>query len=105
MSYLNRKEYTCGQIFTDVYIWEYSFSYINYNHYFKRNAAGACYYHSPLSSAAVMEEWSYTSTHPLSNTEFVTGSLYMFTYFKQARLIGRFCVLICTSGRERITLG
>ena len=29
----------------------------------------------PLSSAAVMEEYSYTSTHPLGHTGPVTGSL------------------------------
>ena len=33
--------------------------------------------HSPLSSAAVMEEYSYTSTHPLGHTGPVTGSLYL----------------------------
>jgi len=34
--------------------------------------------HSPPSSAAVMEEQSYTSTHPLGHTGPVTGSLYLF---------------------------
>jgi len=34
--------------------------------------------HSPLSSAAVMEDYSYTSTHPLGHTGPVTGSLYPF---------------------------
>ena len=33
--------------------------------------------HSPHSSAAVMEEESYTSTHPLDHTGPVTGSLYL----------------------------
>jgi len=33
--------------------------------------------HSPPSSVAVMEEQSYTSTHPLSQTGPVTGSLYL----------------------------
>ena len=33
--------------------------------------------HSPSSSAAVMEEQSYTSTHPLGHTGPVTGSLYL----------------------------
>ena len=33
--------------------------------------------HSPLSSAAVMEEQSYTSTYPLGHTGPVTGSLYL----------------------------
>jgi hypothetical protein len=32
--------------------------------------------HSPPSSAAVKEEYSYTSTHPLDYTGPVTGSLY-----------------------------
>ena len=31
---------------------------------------------SPPSSAAVMEEYSYTSTHPLGHTGPVTGPLY-----------------------------
>jgi len=30
--------------------------------------------HSPPSSAAVMEEWRYNSTHPLGHTGPVTGS-------------------------------
>jgi len=33
--------------------------------------------HSPPSSAAVMEQYSYTSTHPLGHTGPVTGSLYL----------------------------
>jgi len=33
--------------------------------------------HSPPSSAAVMEEYSYTSTHPLGHTGPVTGSIYL----------------------------
>jgi len=36
--------------------------------------------HSPPSSAAVMEEQSYTSTHPLGHTGPVTGSLYPFFF-------------------------
>ena len=32
--------------------------------------------HSPPSSAAVMEEYSYTSTHPLGHTGPVSGSLF-----------------------------
>ena len=36
--------------------------------------------HSPSSSAAVMEEQSYTSTHPLGHTGPVTGSLYLLLY-------------------------
>jgi len=34
--------------------------------------------HSPPSSASVMEEYSYASTHPLGHTGLVTGSLYIF---------------------------
>jgi len=37
--------------------------------------------HSLPSSAAVMEEYSYTSTHPLGHTEPVTGSLYLLLLF------------------------
>jgi len=33
--------------------------------------------YSTPSSAAVMEEYSYTSTHPLGNTGPVTGSFYL----------------------------
>ena len=33
--------------------------------------------HSPPSSAAVMEKYSYISTHPLGHTGPVTGSLYL----------------------------
>jgi hypothetical protein len=33
--------------------------------------------HSPPSNAAVMEEYSYTSTHPLGHTGPVTGLLYL----------------------------
>ena len=36
--------------------------------------------HSPPSSAAVMEEYSYTSTHTLGHTRPVTGSLYLYIY-------------------------
>ena len=32
---------------------------------------------SPPSSAAVMEEYSYTSTHRLGHTGLITGSLYL----------------------------
>ena len=34
--------------------------------------------HLPPSSAAAIEEYSYTSTHPLDHTEPVMGSLYLF---------------------------
>ena len=35
--------------------------------------------HSPPSSAAVMEEQSYTSTYPLGRTRLVKGTFYLFT--------------------------
>ena len=37
--------------------------------------------HSPPSSAAVMEEQNYTSTHPLGHTGPVTGSLYLYLIY------------------------
>ena len=36
--------------------------------------------HSPSSSAAIMEEYGYTSTHPLGHTGPVTGTLYLYMY-------------------------
>ena len=36
--------------------------------------------HSPPSSAAVMEQYSCTSTHPLGHTGPVMGSLYIFLF-------------------------
>jgi len=36
--------------------------------------------HSPPSSATVMEQYRYTSTHPLGHTGPVTGSFYLFFY-------------------------
>ena len=45
--------------------------------------------HSPPSSAAVMEEYSYTSTHPLGHTGPVTGSLYLFIKFNKE------CIICC----------
>ena len=35
--------------------------------------------HSPSSSATVMEEYSYTSTHPPGHTGPATGTIYLFT--------------------------
>jgi hypothetical protein len=50
--------------------------------------------HSPPSSAAVMEEQSYTSTHPLGHTGPLTGSLYLclyvLTFFTTD---GSFCII------------
>jgi len=36
--------------------------------------------HLPPSSAAVMEEYGYTSTHPLGHTGPLTGSLYFYLF-------------------------
>ena len=36
--------------------------------------------HSPSSSAAVTEQYSYTSTHPLGHTGPVAGSLYLYLF-------------------------
>ena len=36
--------------------------------------------HSPPSSVAVMEQLSYTSTHPVGHTGPVTGTLYLSPY-------------------------
>jgi len=35
---------------------------------------------SPASSAAVMDKYNYTSTHPLGHTGTVTGSLDLYLY-------------------------
>ena len=40
--------------------------------------------HSPPSSAAVMEEQSYTCTHPLGHIGAVTGNLYLYLFFSQS---------------------
>jgi len=44
--------------------------------------------HSPASSAAVMEQYSYTSTHPLGHTGPVTVSLYLIYLATQLRAGG-----------------
>jgi len=46
--------------------------------------------HSPPSSAAVMEQQSYTSAHPLGHTGPVTGSLYLLQL-----TIPKLCVQLC----------
>ena len=47
--------------------------------------------HSPLSSASVMEEWSYTSTHPLGHNRACNGNTYFFYNFSTAQkpLVGQ----------------
>ena len=61
--------------------------------------------HSPPSSAEVMEEYSYTSTHPLGHTGPVTGSLslYLYTYCDSTeRFDGWSCgILILMSEKAR----
>ena len=46
--------------------------------------------HSPPSSAAVKEQYSYTSTHPLDHTGPVTGSLYLYLYYTQTEKVLRY---------------
>jgi len=55
--------------------------------------------HSPSSSAAVMEEWSYTSTHPLGHTGPVTGSLYIYFLLYYVFWV---LVLVCFRGTENL---
>jgi len=43
--------------------------------------------HSPPSSAAVMEQYSYTSTHTLGHTGPVTGTLYLIELTLPVRII------------------
>jgi len=61
--------------------------------------------HSPPSSAAVMEEYSYTSTHPLDHTGPVTGSLY-FTLYNIFRWASYqiFRLLFALQGIRRVTV-
>ena len=46
--------------------------------------------HSSPSSAAVMEEWSYTSTHPLGHTGPVTGHFTFTFYSVYVKQVARF---------------
>jgi len=50
--------------------------------------------HSPPSSAAVMEEQRYTSTHPLGHTGHVTRSLYLYLIYVCV------CVCVCVCGPD-----
>jgi len=43
--------------------------------------------HSPLSSAAIMEEYSYTSTQPLGHTGPLTGTLYSKYVYKNKEIL------------------
>ena len=54
----------------------------------EESAAGACFWPlTPSSSAAVMEELSYTSTHPLGHTGSVTIKLYLTLLFNITSVI------------------
>jgi len=41
--------------------------------------------HSPPSNAAVVEEYSYTTTHPLGHTRPIMGSFYLYLFFTNSR--------------------
>jgi len=51
--------------------------------------------HSPPSSAAVMEEQSYTFTHPLGHTGPVTGTLYLYftLLVNQTNHLTHYCIV------------
>jgi len=51
--------------------------------------------HSPPSSAAVMEEQSYTSTHPLGHTGPVTETLYLYKITMPVPVAARSKALVC----------
>ena len=53
--------------------------------------------HSPVSSAPVMEEYSYTSTHPLGHTGSVTGSLYVLPF-----MFHMSCIFFCEEVKFRL---
>ena len=62
--------------------------------------------HLPPSSAAVMEEYSYTSTHPLGHTGPVTGSLYLSHIQSVAEIVKHFKILVtCFSDRVSRSAG
>ena len=50
--------------------------------------------HSSPSSAAVMEEYSYTYTHPLGHTGPVTGRLYLYlcVYIIHTHIYNEYCI-------------
>jgi len=55
--------------------------------------------HSPPSSALAMEQWSYTSTHPLGHTGPVTGTHYLFTAMNYASFTQ--CIVICFTNHTK----
>ena len=50
--------------------------------------------HSHPSSAAVMEQWSYTSIHLLDHTGPVTGSLYLYHLYRPINLQRTVLILV-----------
>jgi len=54
--------------------------------------------HSPPSSAALMEEYCYTSIHPLGHTGLVTRSLYLYLYIYIYIYV---CVCVCVPKEYR----
>ena len=54
--------------------------------------------HSPPSSAAVMEEYSYNSTDPLGHTGPVTGSLYVYFNFLWILVYSVVCTVVLRFG-------
>jgi hypothetical protein len=55
--------------------------------------------HSPPSSALAMEQWSYTSTHPLDHTGPITGTHYLFTAMNYASFTQ--CIVICFTNHTK----
>ena len=55
--------------------------------------------HSPPSSAAVMEEYSYICTHPLGHTGPVTGSLYLYLLLSLEYLKVGLSLCMCSGTR------
>ena len=58
--------------------------------------------HSPPSSAAVMEEYSYNSTHPVGHTGPITGSLYLFSCLQNLVINVKKIINLCSSERRLI---
>jgi len=60
--------------------------------------------HSPPSCAAVMEEQSYTSTHPLGHTGPITGTLYLYLLYTALTVISLriLCVILTKTSLLRM---
>ena len=65
--------------------------------------------HSPPSIAAVMEQYSYTSNHPLGHIGPVTGKFYLYIYICMPTLLPddvliekKHAVEICTNQAEEL---